>query len=1288
MTQSLSFSPLKLLLVSGIVWCANPARATFAQQLNPDVAASQVLDSGRRAYNEGKAPFAVERFREFLQKYGGHKDAPAAQYGLALALLDLPQKDLPAAISALQQVTGRADFAERPFALYYLGTAQRALGYAALEQAVAKPNEAQNHRTSANQAFEQAAQSFATAAELFTARLQAPAAPPPTSPATPAQVVSAPLLDWAARSRCDRCEMLLRLEKFKEAADLAKTFLADKTLESNRFRGVALYHLGHASFALKEYLETGRALSQLAPFQQDFGVHARYLLARTHHLADERPEATAQYQAVLADFEQQKKLATEALKNPNALKPEERARLEALVRGPPPEYIPRAAFYAALLLAEGGRYANALDGFTALVQQSPKSSLTDESQLRQGYCQLQLRNFPAALQALQPLQNHAELGDRALWWTARATLGAADPNNAAAVEQSLRSSLDLLNRAAERAQELGRTLPEARLRRGDILLELADTQQLAKQYREAAATYERALTENNNPDRAEEALQRRATALHLAGQYKESDDLCVRFEQLYPKSPLLAAIWFRAAENTNLTALAAASDPNFKNRRPEVDKLFDEAIARYQRLLKRFPEFTYVALACHGLGTAYYQRGRFAEAIVALSAIPEAAWQGDLVGVPYLIADCHLRDLPTETNDALQAGKLLDRADLAAKLLDKFITAQNALPNVQTRSPQTPDALLKLGYCYQRTGVLLVDVTERQKVLTQARETYDKILQQYGNSPAMPTAVLERAKCQTALNDVGGAINELNRFQSDPLKNSPVAPLALVRLASLLRSQNRVAEAVSVMTQCRAQHEAAVQNDPDRTAWVPLLQYEHALALKESGKLAEARQLFEATAKQFAGRPEAANASWRAGQCRREELLAVIAAARETVTKPGLKPEQLAAAIQTVDQNLSGLRQTAEFFKAEAAKLTPPAATGEAYLRMQYETAWCYRAVAEAEIEVARQRLQAQALDKVLASIRQHSPNQPVPALNPPEVALTLVPQQPAEQAARDQYNALIVTAKDAALGARARLELAELHAQRGEQDRALDLLLTALQVNPPADLTDRIKLRMAVCLLAKNDPKSALAQTQAVQKNAASPLAAEARYLAGEAYLQAKDWNAAIEQLKPFRDQDPFRNLTGLADRALLRLGQACAEAQRWDESRQSCEALVQRFGQSPWIFEARYAIGWAWQNQNQYDNAVNTYSEITRGTATQVAAQAQLQIGRCRMAQRRFPEAAKELLVVSHTYDYAEPSAEALWEAGQAHLEMKQTAEAAKLWQAVARDYASSRWAEMAKQRLSTVQ
>jgi tetratricopeptide (TPR) repeat protein len=307
--------------------------------------------------------------------------------------------------------------------------------------------------------------------------------------------------------------------------------------------------------------------------------------------------------------------------------------------------------------------------------------------------------------------------------------------------------------------------------------------------------------------------------------------------------------------------------------------------------------------------------------------------------------------------------------------------------------------------------------------------------------------------------------------------------------------------------------------------------------------------------------------------------------------------------------------------------------------------------------------------------------------LNPPVVPLTAVPVQASEKAAREQYAAIIAAARRSPLGIRVRLELAEMDAQRGQNDAALELLAGAIEDNPPPELAERLHLRLATCLLSKDDVPAALTQARAVLKNPASSLAGEARCVLAEVYMQKKEWANAIEQLVPFRDKDPWRNIPGLADRALLRLGYAFAQAQKWEESRQAMEAVVQRFPQSPWVYEARYGMGWAWQNMNQFDNACNAYAEVTRGSAAEVAARAQLQIGLCRLAQKRYPEAAKELLVVSYTYDYPEITAAALCEAGQAYLEQKQPADAAKLWQGIMQNYATSKWAEVAKQRLTGI-
>ena len=145
-----------------------------------------------------------------------------------------------------------------------------------------------------------------------------------------------------------------------------------------------------------------------------------------------------------------------------------------------------------------------------------------------------------------------------------------------------------------------------------------------------------------------------------------------------------------------------------------------------------------------------------------------------------------------------------------------------------------------------------------------------------------------------------------------------------------------------------------------------------------------------------------------------------------------------------------------------------------------------------------------------------------------------------------------------------------------------------------------------------------------------------QAKYRAGECHLHLEAPAEAVKYLAVFRDQGAFQNLPGLTDRALLRLGFALGQLKQWNPSRQAYEQVVNRFGSSPWVHEARYGIGWAFQNLGQYDNAVNAYNQLINNVATELAARAQMNIGLCRLAQKRYAEASTALLVVPFTYDY----------------------------------------------------
>lgn len=1271
-----------------ILMLANSAIAQPAAQLKPEEMAVQILNAANRAYNEKQFGPAAERYREYLKTFSNQKDANLARYGLALCLLEAPTKDYKGAIENLNPVAGVQDFPERPMALYYLALAHRGLGHESLAQGIAKPPEAAQHKANANQQFTPAAQRFGEAAAAFVARTKANPAPAPEQIAAD--------LEWSNRALCDQAEMLTRLDKLKEASELLTRTLAAESSQKSKYRPTLLYLNGHVSFLMKDDIAAGRSLTQLAPFTDPvFGPHAQYLLARVHHVAGEREEAVGLYDAVIKGYDKQKAAAQQALQNQAAFQnqPEEKSRLEGLVKTPP-DYVGRASFYWGVLLFEQKKTAEALARFATFPQQYPQSSLVQEAQLRAGMCQSELRQFPQAIQTLQPLIPHPQLGDRALLWTGRSQLGAADPAQAQPYTQALGAAIGSLTQAADRASQQIAQDPDAKLRRAEILLDLGDYQQLAKQYPQAAATYETAFKENHAPDRNEQFLQRRVTALHLAGQFDQSDQASTQFQQAFPKSTLLPEVLFRTAENAYVRA-AAVEPNNPASKNPDIPKWFGEAIKRYQVVLDKAPEFTFAPLARGRQALAHYRLGDYANALKALGAIPAADCSGELAIVPYYHADCLLRSMPTDTSDALAAARQIEVLSAAIKSLDSFVAAQGNDP--QKAAPQTPDALLKLGYCHQRVAAQIAEVQERNQRLTTARQAFERIGQQFAASPSAPFAALERANCLVAMNDPNGAINELNRFKNDPFKQAPVAPLAYLRLATLLRSQNKPAEAAQALQEGRAQYEGTLANDPTRAAWAPLMQYHHALALKELArkdpakldvaKLAEARAQFENLKQRFANSPEASDAAWRAGQCRREEHAPRLAAARATLARIDAKPEEITAANQQLQDAVKQLTETGQYFVAQAAQVVQQKLAGsDVHQQMLYEAAWCYQWVADTEIDAARKKLVDEALKKQAEEAAKKPPGLKGVVNNRiPDFPLTAIPLQPSEKLARDQYTALIAARQDSPLSITARLELAEMHARRDEFDPAIAQLNNALTLEPAPDVEERLHLRLGACLVAKNDHAGAFAQFAAVAANDKSPLAPEARYRAGECQMQLKVFAKAIELWVPFRDQGPLQNIPTLSDRVLLRLGHAYALAGQWEQSRQAHETLVNRFGQSPWKHEARYGIAWAWQNQKQFDNAANTYQQVINETATEVAAKSQYQLALCRLEQKRLPEAANALLVVPFTYDYPEWSAVALLEASRVFQEMQQPKQAIRLLEKVIKDYPDTEWAKAAQQRLA---
>jgi TolA-binding protein len=1252
--------------------------SSLQAQLTPDQAAALVLNSARKAYNEKHYTFAATRFREFLAKYGGHKDAPAARYGLALSLMNGVPRDYAAAANELQNLSGNTGFADHAFVLYYLGLARRGMGLTELR--LAKPNDIVQRRNNANQRFDEAARHFEAAVKAFTARGKKP---DPMAKNLPAD------LEWAARARCDQAEMQLRLGRGKEARAVAEPFVKDDVLAKSRYRGLGLYHHGHACFLLKDYPAAAASLEKGALGNSAHSLHAHFLRGRIQQLRHEPAGAAKHYEAVLSEFARARQAATAALQQPDLLKdnPLEKARLEALVKDPPPDYVAGAAFYSGELLYEADKPADALGLFADFGKQYPTSSLLSDAVLRQGFCQVQLKQFADAIKTLQPLADREpRLADQALLWIGKAQVGAADPRQPQPYSQALNTAMDTFRRAADRAQQLVNNDPDARQRKGAIYLELAATQELAKQFPAATATYGNIFNEKLLPRREAEVLLRQAGAQQRAGNFPAADDLLSRFRQNYPQSPLLPTALFRWAENAYLQLLAGENNPGLPNRAQTLVKLADDAAKRYEEIIDKLPR-SYLSQARCGLAIVYCRKQDFAKARSILEAIPAAERKDDLAVASYLLADCllHLAAAPVaQAGDEASKAKLKKELQEAADLLEGFIGSSPSIT-------EKPDAYFKLGLCQQRLAAFRADKKDRIETLAGARSAFEKLMLHFPSHPLQPRAVIERARCLALLDSPQAAIDELQRFATDPvLKTASVAPLALLELGVLFRKQNKPEEAAKVLEECRRQHEPAMQRDvanPERVTWLALIVFQQGLALREAGKLPNARDAFDAFIRLFPNRPDLPEAVLLRGQCLRDEAMVKVEDGKKRLARTDLKPPEAAEARRIYDEGFRQLPPAVQYLVDQANALKQKHQGHPARARMLYDAAWCYRVLAEPEVAAARLQAQQALLARLRAEAIQKNPKKPNPVIPLPEVALTNIKLQPSEEKARAHYQLLIDGFPDLPLAGEARLELAELHAERADYAPALKLLEDALAKGPSADLRDRIRVRRATCNAAKGEIEKALGMLDAVARDPKSTQAGQAQYQAGECLLAHKDYAGAAARLSAFREDARFQKLPGLTDRALLRLGHAYEHLGEWEKGRVAYERLTASFPGSAWLVDARYGIGHAWQRLQEFDKAVAAYGKLAASATTETAARAQFQIGLCRLEQKRYGEATAAFLLVPFTFEYPEWSAAALCEAARALVAEKRPLQAEQLLRRVLKDYPQSKWAAVARKRLEAL-
>lgn len=495
--------------------------------------------------------------------------------------------------------------------------------------------------------------------------------------------------------------------------------------------------------------------------------------------------------------------ATEAALNYDAV-PAAFEKMPPAAKNPPPDFVGDALYHSAVLLYETKAFADALARFQLVLQKEKRAGLLEEARLRAGICQVRAGQNAEALKTLQPVFGQPKLARAARWW---ASLAVAAPAEA----------VDHLKKALEAVD--APPAPDA----GEIQFALGAALEKAGKPAEAVEVYRKLPP-------GEAALARLAGALAGAAQYREAEESAAAFEKQFPGSPLLGPVILRLADGAFAEAQAAPAD--------KAPALFAQVLKRYERVLAAGPS----AAARYRSAVALYRLDRLPEAVAQLREIPDVERSGDLAGASLLLGECILRTAPPaeEAVDALRAaGALKDLQEAVAQL-------QKGLPSA---GAATPDVTMKIGQALQRVSALLADPAEKVSTANQARELYEAFRNTHANHPLRAVAEYERANCYVLAGDPNQGLQKLARFHQAPFAEHPVAPLALLREAQLLRGANNPGQAAAVLAEARQKYEAGLAKDAARASWVPLLRWHHAAALKAANQAAQAAPILESLLK-------------------------------------------------------------------------------------------------------------------------------------------------------------------------------------------------------------------------------------------------------------------------------------------------------------------------------------------------------------------------------------------------------------------------------------------------------
>lgn len=280
------------------------------------------------------------------------------------------------------------------------------------------------------------------------------------------------------------------------------------------------------------------------------------------------------------------------------------------------------------------------------------------------------------------------------------------------------------------------------------------------------------------------------------------------------------------------------------------------------------------------------------------------------------------------------------------------------------------------------------------------------------------------------------------------------------------------------------------------------------------------------------------------------------------------------------------------------------------------------------------------------------------------------------------EFAKLAKESPESVLAAEAQHHIGEYFYDQKDYDKAAVAYYDAMEAAGKTPLGEKAAHKLAWSYYHKKDYPGALQTFNYQAKTFVNgPLKADAQFMIAECLFEQKKY---AEALKAYGEVQGLTNKDFLA-LTLLHAGEAAGQLKQWEESLKWLSRGSEQLPDSKYLPQILCEQGWALQNMERPDEALNLYEQVIAKTGTETAAKAQFMIGEIQFAAKQHAEAVKSYFKVIYGYSVPRWQSEASYEAARCFEVLGKPTQAVKMYEELVTKFPDADTVPAAKERLA---